>query len=205
MSANNAGTVTVARPLCADEVIVDATGVRGRERFVPSFGRPLNAISATREKAMRTSFHLTAACIALIGMYAMAGVHPALGKKKETSQQQANSCEDDAINCHENCKTLYCDKLCNVSLEDCLNSGGIFIDPQRTGANPGKPPRRHRYPVKIGVKPPRHHRHPVKVGGLRPPSAGVKQPGGGNPSGTILRGGGNQHQVHFHHGGGMRR
>ena len=151
---------------------------------------------------MRTSLHAIAACIALIGTYAMAGVHPALAKK--ISQDQViDSCVHDVSDCYRNCGTgsRDCEAQCNVSYKHCMSSGGIFIDPRRTVTDPGKPPRRHRYPVKTHIKPPKHHRHPVNLGGARAPSAGAKHWGSGHSSGTIMRGSKSQPMMHASHHG----
>lgn len=129
---------------------------------------------------MRKSIHVIAACIAMIGMYAAPGVHPALAALKGEALNQW--CSGLMSDCLRHCRTSACTNQCGISFADCMHSGGIFVDPQRA-ANPGKPPRHRPRPPKFHVKP--HHR-PFNAGGMKLPSAGVRTDGG-HSSGTILR------------------
>jgi hypothetical protein len=140
---------------------------------------------------MRKPVHVIAACIAMIGIDAVTGVHPAFAALKGEALNKW--CSGLMNSCLRHCKTSACTNQCGISFTDCMHSGGIFMDPQRA-ANPGKPPRRHPRPPKLHIKP--HHR-PVDAGGMRVPSAGLKQMGSGHSSGTILR-------LHNHHFGGKR-
>ena len=144
---------------------------------------------------------------------AMAAATPAAVPGPAHAAKTVRQCKADARKCKKDCDKLIdidtnvqdCKARCGDKAVLCFPTGSSSMSATGAAGSGGSNGSHHRIIRPVGVvggkAMPHHHRHPVNVGGLRAPSAGLKQPGGGHFSGIILRRGAGPQMAHTHHGG----